>query len=85
MAISGLNFRMILRADLMRSVTKPRRMSVLGRFLCPIDSPLSLSWWCRLVFEIKFDFPIFESWKVGWIDDNFVGIIVFSYNVNCPN
>jgi len=73
---------MLLRADLMCSVTKPQSTSFLGRLLYAIDIFLSLS--SRTVLEIEFELLAIEPRMVGWIDDNFVGIIVFSDNVDYP-
>lgn len=85
MAIGGLDFGMLFRADLMCSVSKPRSTSVLGRSVCAIDSFLSLSGLCRIVCKIKFESPKFKPRKIGWIDNNFVGIvIIFSDNVEGP-
>ena len=59
--------------------------SVLGRFVCAIDSFLSLSGLCRIVCKIKLESPEFKPRKIGWIDNNFVGIIIiFSDNVEGP-
>ena len=74
---------MLLRADPMCRMLKPLSTSVLSRFVCAIDSFLFLSRFCRIVFKIDLESLEFEPMRVGWMDDNFVVIvIIFSDNVD---